>query len=320
MSNFLIPYEFGKKISEYYNSVPNLSYEISKCGNRLKQKSLQDESKTTDLDLDLVVTGGGILGIYFALSTAHLVNKSNIKFHRLSGVSIGAIFVTIIKCGIEEHTINKYLEEYHSLRRNWIDKDEIGERKGNKISINDDFSNFLREILPSNAWQLCSGSVFITMTELTLTGPKIVTISEYTDNDDLINAIVASASIPFLSIKGVYTLFRGRKMIDGINPYHFEDEIRPCLVANFAYVPYPLHKLLSMSDKKICKLAYDGFKNFLKWTENNHDSSCFYLQRRTLSKYIHYALNIVYWADAKIIEKLPIIGNLKKKIVKKLLV
>jgi hypothetical protein len=139
-------------------------------------------------------------------------------------------------------------------------------------------------------------------------------------NDDLINAIVASASIPFLSIKGVYTLFRGRKMIDGINPYHFEDEIRPCLVANFAYVPYPLHKLLSMSDKKICKLAYDGFKNFLKWTENNHDSSCFYLQRRTLSKYIHYALNIVYWADAKIIEKLPIIGNLKKKIVKKLLV
>jgi hypothetical protein len=346
MSTSLIPYKFGTNISDYYNSIPQISYEISKCGNKLKQKiihkSVQEEqqleekiselsissesqvnvgssSLEPDLNLDLVVTGGGVLGIYFALPSVHIVNKSNIKFKRLSGVSVGSMFIAIIRCGIKEETINQYLEEYHQLRRTWIDKKEVGPRKGNGISINDDVACILREILPPNAYELCSGSVFITMTELTLTGPKTVTISEYTDNEDLINAVVASCSIPFITICGPYTLFRGRKMVDGVTPYHFEDELRPCLVFNLAYVPYPLKKLVSMSDKKICKLIYAGLKHFVDWTENKEDSSRFYLQRRTIPNSIHNVLTLIYWTDSIIIERLPIIGSIKKKIIHKIL-
>lgn len=57
----------------------------------------------------------------------------------------------------------------------------------------------MKEMLPENAYELCNGRLHISITFLTGWGAENKMISEFTSNDDLFQACLASSTIPFIT-------------------------------------------------------------------------------------------------------------------------
>ena len=57
--------------------------------------------------------------------------------------------------------------------------------------------------------------MFISITVITSSGLKNMIISEYFNNDDLLEACLASSTIPYITERKMYRTFRGMKVVDG---------------------------------------------------------------------------------------------------------
>lgn len=57
----------------------------------------------------------------------------------------------------------------------------------------------MKEMLPENAYQLCTGRLFVSITFLTGWGFENKIISEFTSNEDLFQACLASSTIPYVT-------------------------------------------------------------------------------------------------------------------------
>jgi hypothetical protein len=112
--------------------------------------------------------------------------------------------------------------------------------------------------LPENAYQLCTNRLFISITVLTSTGLKNQIISEYCSNDDLLEACLASSTIPYITERQMYRTFRGMKVVDGgltNNTPVFRDGIRRQLVFRLSQVhslSSPLPAITSLSPHPSC--------------------------------------------------------------------
>lgn len=92
---------------------------------------------------------------------------------------------------------------------------------------------WMNNILPENAAEICSGRLFISITELTIWGPRNRMISEFTSKYDLFEACLASSTIPFVTERHGLRKYRDMWVIDGgvtSNTPVFQDDIRRQLV------------------------------------------------------------------------------------------
>jgi predicted patatin/cPLA2 family phospholipase len=91
--------------------------------------------------------------------------------------------------------------------------------------------------------------LFISITVITSTGLKNLMVSEYFSNDDLLEACLASSTIPYITERKMYRTFRGMKVVDGgltNNTPIFRDGLKRQLVFRLSQVtlsPPLLHLL-----------------------------------------------------------------------------
>ena len=94
--------------------------------------------------------------------------------------------------------------------------------------------------LPEDAYKKCSGRLFISITVIRNWGRlENVVISEFSSNQDLFEACLASSTIPYITERGGYRLYRGMRVIDGgltNNTPVFRDGTRRQLVFRLSQV------------------------------------------------------------------------------------
>ena len=106
----------------------------------------------------------------------------------LAGTSGGSVLVVCVRCGIPFDKLEQmYIECVSDLRKNGT----IG-----RASVV--LRRFLESSLPDNAHELCSGSVYIGVTEL-LPHPRYKLVSSFASRTDLIHTILSSCHIPLYS-------------------------------------------------------------------------------------------------------------------------
>jgi predicted acylesterase/phospholipase RssA len=145
----------------------------------------------------------------------------------------------------------------------------------NSLSINDAYRRFATELLPSNAHELCSGKVFISITRVGMRGLENHIVSHFESRQDLIDACLASANIPYFSATGWGSRFRGDRVLDGgltNNCPVFCDGVRPQIVFRLSSVVYPFSLSLSVHDPCIEALIIRGAMEMSMFLKQHHCS------------------------------------------------
>lgn len=86
--------------------------------------------------------------------------------------------------------------------------------------------------------------MFISITVMTTFGLKNLIVSEYYSNEDLLEACLASSTIPYITERKMYRTFRGMKVVDGgltNNTPVFRDGTRRQLIFRLSQVNYYYH-------------------------------------------------------------------------------
>jgi hypothetical protein len=222
-----------------------------------KLNSLENEFKSFELplnfpqDIDVTISGGGFSVYYTSLFLIYLHNYSKIKIHRISGVSAGAAVAAFMLGGV---SVKGSIDGYNYVKSLYYnDKD---------ITPVGTIRKWLENLLPDNIAEICNNRLFINVNEVTLTGLKPTVISTYSDKEDVINAVVASSSIPLITISSLYTSWKGKKWIDGFQPFEFTDNQRPQLCVSLPNADYDVKYVFRPADLKIHKIMLKGWNDF----------------------------------------------------------
>lgn len=191
------------------------------------------------IEIDIVISGGGLKG-YFMTGCSHILKrelqKQNVKIARIAGASAGAWCALFMLTNLDTE--------------NWIETYYLCKERPDMTmhEAYDDIWPWLNSHLPENAWQLCSGRLFISVTEVTLFGLRNHMISEYTSNRDIFEACLASSTVPYLSLPQCFRLYRGMYVLDGgvtNNTPIFPDNARRQLIFRLSDVFYPVRFLIN---------------------------------------------------------------------------
>lgn len=213
-----------------------LSFKPSKSLASLRDLECKSEPAA---EIDIVISGGGLKG-YFMTGCSHILlhelEKQNVQIARIAGASAGAWCGLFMLTGF---STENWLETYYLCK----------ERPGMTMhEAYDDIWPWLSTQLPENAWQICSGRLFISVTEVTPFGFKNHMISEYTSNRDIIDACLASSTVPYISLPTMLRSYRNMWVVDGgvtNNTPIFPDKLRRQLVFRLSDIFYPSRYLIN---------------------------------------------------------------------------
>jgi hypothetical protein len=166
---------------------------------KISINSLNIEHKEFD-----IIVGGGGFRCYYHLGFFKLLKLiPNIMPRHFIGTSSGAISIVYHVCELTDQQIFK---TYELIQRQM----SLGS------CLHDAAVQALREILPSNAHELCNGKIKIFVSEFTLFGFSKKYIDHFETFDDLILSISASINIPCLTSSNIYgTIINGSRCYDG---------------------------------------------------------------------------------------------------------
>ena len=123
------------------------------------------------------------------------------------GASAGALMVTLAMCNVDPH---KAVQRAYDLAK----EKGIWERPFGLAGI---WGNLVREwlddLLPDDAVNLCQGRLKLVITKIP--SFDIAYVQDYTSKQDLIDACLASAHVPFFLDGKATCSFRGQACIDG---------------------------------------------------------------------------------------------------------
>jgi hypothetical protein len=186
------------------------------------------------VEIDIVISGGGLKG-YFMAGCSHILlselAKQNVKIARIAGASAGAWCGLFMLCNLGTEM---WVETYYKCR----------ERPG--MTMHEAYTElwpWMQNHMPENAWEICNGRLFVSVTEVTLFGLKNHMISEYTSNQDVFEACMASSTVPYISLPHMMRRYKDMWVVDGgatNNTPVFPDHIRRQLVFRLGDVLYPL--------------------------------------------------------------------------------
>jgi hypothetical protein len=190
-------------------------------------------------EVDVVCSGGGLKGYFVIGARAVLesqLKQRNLKIVRYAGASAGAWAAMFMASGV---TTAEWLRSYTKTRECF----ESGDASRVLQAYREQILPWIWKRLPSDAYKRCSGRCFISISVLDRFGwlPRNMIVSEYSSNEDLINACFASSCIPFVVEKGLGPRFRGVRVVDGgltNNTPCFTDGARRQIVLRLEHVPY----------------------------------------------------------------------------------
>lgn len=208
--------------------------------------------------LDVVISAGGMRGMY-ACGLMYLLRDCGTRVRRIYGASVGALIGLAFVCDISLHHMRMAYEC-------------LAEDGPKKKAILTTLEECIREWLPSDAYVRCSDRLFITVSEFQSYGRfRKHVVSRFSDNDDLIQAVMASAALTYITTdsKG-YVEFRGMRCMDGYYCLATNDGMPdaqrtngvPLLHINLLHVSdYSVFKTLSATDPYIDSLILRGIQD-----------------------------------------------------------
>ena len=144
----------------------------------LHSQSDREGNEAALTEIDVVISGGGFKGLFMAGSlhilTQSTLCKRKLLIKRISGASAGAWAGLFCCCGFELH---HWLKTYYACK----------DRPSDTVhEVYHDLIPWVKEHMSDDAYLLCSGKLFISITYLTYNGLQNRIISTFTSNDDLI--------------------------------------------------------------------------------------------------------------------------------------
>lgn len=210
-------------------------------------------------EVDMVISGGGLKG-YFVIGARAVLEtqfeRRNLKIRRYAGCSAGSWAAMFMATGVSNADwLKTYTNTRHAI--------QAGDSSRILEAYRDQILPWLSSRLPADAWKRCCGRCFISITVLDRFGmlPRNVMISEYTSNEDLVNACFASSCIPFVVEAGLGPRFRGLRVVDGgftNNVPCFRDGLRRQMVVCLENVQYDVRSMVLPRDPCIEALALNG--------------------------------------------------------------
>jgi len=213
----------------------------------LSMDNLESLIKDHSKEFDVIISGGGFYAFY-VMGVDRVLKKIQqegmIKIRRYAGVSAGAIIAVLMQCN------HNGVEIVHHLH--------------DKLAGQSDFFVKLREqlllLFPKDAYLQCSGNVFIHLSEVTWYGLRPCVISQFESNEDLVDACMASANMPFIISPSFFYRYRDRWYMDGcltrILPT-FSDSASQLLIKLYR-IDYGWNCLYSPVDRSIEGLIVKG--------------------------------------------------------------
>lgn len=168
------------------------------------------------LSLDVVFDGGafnGGMGLGVAMYLKQLERHNRISVRRVSGCSIGSIVALYYLVNIDYKDINKM----------FLDIRDCFQENFNLTR----YKECVRRFIYSNMTDdLSSINNVLHVTYFDLDSAKQIVQNQFKNREDLLESIVKSSHLPFISNREFK--YQGR-YIDGITPYVFHDNKRPVL-------------------------------------------------------------------------------------------
>jgi hypothetical protein len=162
----------------------------------------------------------------------------------------------------------------------------------------------MKNELPENAYELCSGKIKISVSKLTLFGFEEEYFDNFKSNDELLKILSASIKIPYLTSNSIL----GEKInnsycYDGfftrISPIIYDNDIPQLLIKTYI-ANYPNSFSLKPVDSHIELLSLRGLyesKNFFKYNKNHHTLKWIYDYKKKsfYQKYKYIMLPILFY-------------------------
>lgn len=264
------------------------------------------QPKREAVEIDIVVSGGGLKG-YFMSGCSHVLQhelaKQNVKIARIAGSSAGAwagLFM-LTNIGTEN-----WIESYYKCK----ERPEM-----NMHEAYEDIWPWVNSCIPENAWEICSGRLFISITEVTWFGVRNHMISEYANNRELFEACMASSVVPYISSSTMFRSYRGMWVIDGgvtNNTPVFKDHKRRQLVFQLGDVFYPIRLLMSPHDRCIEALVVRGAMLMSKFLQGDPSDSFAWLNPNTSTQAVNskkIAAGWISWRSASMMTAVVLLGS-----------
>ena len=202
-------------------------------------------------EMDLVMSGGGFLGYYLVgvdRVLRKLCREEKLVIRRYAGTSVGALASVAMVCELGDGMIGLY----------------------DQLQGTPDFFPRIRAyflaVLPDDAYQKCTGRVHIAISRLDWKYgvlPRLVpmVVSSFRDNEDLVEACMASCSVPYFVSSTLFYRFRGHHCMDGYftkNVVIPEYEQRPQLVVRLHHIPYSWWTVFTPYEHMVLPLIVQG--------------------------------------------------------------
>ena len=123
------------------------------------------------------------------------------------GASAGALMVTLAICNVDPDVAVQRAYDLAKEQNIWNRPFGLAGIWGNFVR------QWLDDLLPENAVEICQGRLKLVITKIP--SFEIAYVDNYTSKDDLIDACLASAHIPFFLDGKATCNFRGQQCIDG---------------------------------------------------------------------------------------------------------
>lgn len=178
-----------------------MQIKLNKYANHLAtQTEICDELKT----INLIFGAGGLAG-YYSVGIAGYINSlvlnKKIQINNIYGTSCGALISVVL---IQSF---KYRNFGMDESLNYSNNELKLMYKNSNMKITDSYRKLLEDILTDDIHELCTDKLFINFYVLTKYGLQQRCISKYTSKQHVINCVVASASIPYISINSFCTKY-----------------------------------------------------------------------------------------------------------------
>lgn len=179
----------------------------------------------TPREIDVVFSGGAFTGTAYIGAMHVLRQVEALTVRRYAGSSVGAWVAVHSAVGMDMDVQRRiYMDMHHAFvtSKCWKVNPSLVLRQ----------RDALEKLLPADAYRICSGRCFLSITVLRRGIPQNVIISQFASNADLVNACLASSSIPMLTSPFGFR-FRGELVVDGgatNNTPCFLDGVRDQLV------------------------------------------------------------------------------------------
>ena len=183
--------------------------------------------------INVVASGGGVAGIYtsgFYGYLYELIKNNKIKLDKIYGTSSGAISSSFFLITLYLLEYPEYFNKYPTINNEAIDyiyRASNAHKKGIKLVA--EYEKILYEIFPPDFYKFCTDKLFITVTLCKYLNIERKIIHKYYSNAHLINTIMCSCSVSYLTIP---SLFRQYHCLDTNIVYNGFDGISVMIPKN----------------------------------------------------------------------------------------